>query len=1014
MRILIGFLLIVAVAITAAMAAFTWHRRKIEGAIPFFILLVAASYWSLTYWLALEQTDVQGIILWTKISYVGLLAIYPSAVLVILQYMRKVDWLSNPLIFLLGVEPIVTLALIWTNSSHHLFWTSIQPNFGGFYTTISIEYGPGFWVHAVYAYVVLVIAAAALIQQLFRSDRVFRDQIVSILAGALTPTIANLLFTFGITPIKNINLTPFILAITSPLLAWGLFRYRFLNLVPVAYDTIIESMSEGIIVLDQVNRVVALNPSAEAIIGQPASAVTGLSYDKALTSWPGLVEFIQSGDALHPEVLHRVKENDQYFILNAANLFDQEKHKTGRFIIARDITRSKNSEAAQKQRTEELSALHATLLDITASRDLDSLLETIIERAIRLLCAHAGSLYLCDRERREVRCVVSHNNPRTNAGAVFKYEEGEAGTIAHTGRPLIISDYRIWPGKVDYPEQEYPIIALLGVPLIWLGQVIGVINVLDIVENRHFSDDDLELLTMFANQAAIAIENARLYKDAQRRAEEAETLRLATSTVAATLHQDESIERILEQLARVVAYDRASVQLLRNGYLEIVGGRGWVEKSKIVGTRFPIPGDNPNTVVIENRRPYILPDTTGSNYSFVEAFQSHIRSWLGVPLIVHDRIIGMFAVDSETTNYFTQDHARLVSAFADQVAIAIENARLYQEAREAAERRAILHQASQEVVITNLDPERIYTTIHQAAAKLMPSEAFVISLLNESTHMIDAVYLVDHLGRAPLLTIPAHRGISGRVINTGKSLYIEDMLEKLDSIDSIRYGDKEEVRSILAVPMRLGDKVIGMLSTQSYQPYAYTSEDEHLLEMLASYAAIALDNARLFREVQKLAITDPLTGAYNRRQLLDLGQREFNRAHRFERPFSVILLDIDRFKVVNDTYGHATGDLVLRILTQRIQDAIREIDVLARYGGEEFVVLLPETNCEAAVKLAERLRNLAGRTSIPTEHGDVIVTISLGIAEINPETQDFMALIARADAAMYDAKKAGRDRFSIR
>jgi diguanylate cyclase (GGDEF)-like protein len=535
-----------------------------------------------------------------------------------------------------------------------------------------------------------------------------------------------------------------------------------------------------------------------------------------------------------------------------------------------------------------------------------------------------------------------------------------------------------------------------------------------VVEKRRFTNDDLELLTMFANQAAIAMENARLYEDAQRRAEEAETLRLATASIVSTLHQDEAIERILEQLARVVAYDSAAVHLLREGYLEIVGGRGWVDKSKIVGTRFPIPGNNPNTIVIETRRPYILAETIGSNLTVLDEHHARIRSWLGVPLIVHERIIGMFAVDSETPNYFTEDHARLVSAFADQVAIAIENARLYQEAREAAERRAILHQASQEVVVASLDPERIYTTIHEAAARLMPSEAFAISLMNETTHMIDAVYLVDHMGRTPAVSIPAHRGLSGHVINTGKSLYIEDMLEELDNIDSIRCGDKEEVRSILAVPMRLGDKVIGMLSSQSYQPRAFTSEDEHLLEMLASYAAIALNNARLFQEVQKLAITDPLTGAYNRRQLFDLGQREFNRSHRFERPLSVIFLDIDRFKVVNDTYGHATGDLVLRVLTQRIEDTVREIDILARYGGEEFVVLLPETNCAAAQGVAERLRNVVGHKPIPTEHGDVIITISIGITETSSDIQDFPSLVARADAAMYDAKHAGRDRIGIR
>jgi diguanylate cyclase (GGDEF)-like protein/PAS domain S-box-containing protein len=1014
MRILIELPLIIAVTITTALATYTWRRRSIAGAFPFFIMLVATCFWSLTTWLSLETIDLQGKILWTSISYIGILMIYPTAIILVLQYIHKIGWLSRPWIYGLAVEPVATLILIWTNPFHHLFWSSTQLDTVGPYLTLSVTYGPAFWIHAIYANLLLILVAILLINQLIHASQIYRGQFISIMAGSLIPWLVNLLFVFRITPLDTINLTPFVFAITSPFLSWGLFRYRFINLVPVAYDAIIGSMQEGIIVLDQVNRVVALNPTAETITGQPASTIIGLPSDQSFKSWPGLAEFIKSGAEIRTDVLLDERETSRFFDLNAASLSDSNGRKTGRFILIRDITHSKRSEASLKQRAEELSTLHATLLDITASRDLDTLLDTITERAIHLLGAHGGSLYMCDGMYRKVRCVVSHNNPRNSTGAVFDYEQGEAGIIAQTGLPLNITDYRIWPERIDYPNQEKSIIALLGVPLIWLGKVIGVIDVLDVVDKRRFTDDDLELLTMFANQAAIAIENARLFEDSQRRAEEAETLSLATSTVAATLQQDESIERILEQLARVVPYDSAAVQLLREGYLEIVGGRGWADKSKIVGTLFPIPGENPNTVVIETRRPYILEDTDGANMAYLGERSDRIRSWLGVPLIVHDRIIGMFAVDSETPNYFTQDHARLVSAFADQVAIAIENARLYQEARQAAERRAILHQASQEVVIAGLDPERIYTTIHQAAARLMATEAFAISIMNETTHMIDAVYLVDHKGRAPSVSIPAHRGLSGHVINTGKSLYIEDMLEKLDTIDSIRYGDKEEVRSILAVPMRLGDKVIGMLSTQSYQPKAYNPEDEHLLEMLASYAAIALENARLFGEVQKLAITDPLTGAYNRRQLFDLGQREFNRAHRFDRPFSVILLDIDRFKVVNDTYGHATGDLVLRILTQRIQEIIREIDVLGRYGGEEFVVLLPETNGTAALSVAERVRSQAGRMPIPTEHGDVIVTISIGLTEISADTPDFSAMVARADAAMYDAKKAGRDRVGVR
>lgn len=848
MHILIEAFLIIAVIITFGLSSYMWRRRSLAGALPFFVMLLADGFWSLIYWAALEFYDLPTKLFLTDLSYIGILAIYPAALILILQYIHNVRWLAFPRIGLLFIEPVLTLAFIWTNPLHHLFWTSINIDTAGSYSALILQPGPVYWVHALAANLLLILAASLLIRQLTHADRLYRGQIISLLAGALVPWLVNLLFTFGVTPLPNINLTYIVFAFTSPFLAWGLFRYQVQNLETTAYDTLIENMQDGVILLDQVNRVVTLNPAAEKITGQSRVGFAGLPSDLFFASWPAMTDFIKSGDMSMTDVRLDSKEPEQYFDLNATDLSDEQGRKNGRFIVMRDISRSKKIEASQARRAEELSRLHTALLDIAASRDLDTLLATVVERAMHLFGAAAGALYICDQASRQVRCVVSRNHPHSHPGKTFAYGQGEAGIIAQNGLPLKIDDYPVWTEQIPSPYQEKSTHALMGVPLIWQGQVTGVLTVADEDPTRCFTSNDLELLTMFA----------------------------------------------------------------------------------------------------------------------------------------------------------------------DQVAIAIENARLYQEAREAAGRSAILHQASQEVVVASLDPERIYTTIHQAAARLMASEAFAITLMNETTHMIDAVYLVDHKGRSPSVSIPAHRGLSGHVINTGKSLYIEDMLEKLDTIDSIRYGDKEEVRSILSVPMRLGDKVIGMLSTQSYLPNAYIPEDIHLLEMLASYAAIALDNARLFGEVQKLAITDALTGAYNRRQLFELGQREFNRAHRFDRPFSVILLDIDQFKVVNDTYGHATGDLVLRVMTQRIQETIREIDILARYGGEEFVVLLPETTCTAALSAAERLRNLAGHQPIPTEHGDVVVTVSIGVTEIRPETQDFTALVVRADEAMYDAKKAGRDRIGVR
>jgi GAF domain-containing protein len=211
----------------------------------------------------------------------------------------------------------------------------------------------------------------------------------------------------------------------------------------------------------------------------------------------------------------------------------------------------------------------------------------------------------------------------------------------------------------------------------------------------------------------------------------AEILCQAGTAVAATLEREEAIERILEQLAQVVPYDSASVQLLREGYLEIVGGSGWPEPDSVVGLRFPVPGDNPNTVVIQERRPYILGDVPGPYATFVET-SSHIRSWLGVPLIIHDQVIGMLGVDSIQPDYFTSDHARLVAAFASQVAVAIENSRLYAQAQQRVAELEALQRTSLKLS-SSLDLSAVLDSIAESTLSLVGATDCIIYLYDAAS-----------------------------------------------------------------------------------------------------------------------------------------------------------------------------------------------------------------------------------------------------------------------------------------
>ena len=167
---------------------------------------------------------------------------------------------------------------------------------------------------------------------------------------------------------------------------------------------------------------------------------------------------------------------------------------------------------------------------------------------------------------------------------------------------------------------------------------------------------------------------------------------------------------------------------------------------------------------------------------------------------------------------------------------------------------------------------------------------------------------------------------------------------------------------------------------------------------------------RLFAETQQLARTDALTGIDNRRYLLEVGARELSRARRFGHPLSVLMLDIDHFKSVNDIYGHAAGDQILKIVARALVTLVRDIDIVARYGGEEFVILLLETDLAGAYISAERLRQGVGQTVAITDQGPLQVTLSIGIACTRAESEELTSLLVRADSALYAAKQAGRNR----
>jgi len=346
--------LLTAAVISTILSIHGLRRRHAPSAIPFVFLMLFVAQWSLCYAFELGTANLQTKLFWTKIKYLGIVIVPVAWLFFTLKYSGREEWLKLKKIGLIAIVPLVTLLMVWTNDFHGLIWSLSRLDQDPSLPMQLLPYGPWFWVHTLYSYLLLSLGSILIIQALIRSPYLNRRQALALLISVLSPWAGNALSILDLSPFQNLDLTPFAFTLTGIGLAWSLFQFRLLDIVPVAHKTVFESMSDVVIVMDAQNRIVDLNPAAQRVIGCSASESIGQPAERVLSRWPDLIERSRNMSDAASEIVKGENGRKLYFDLSISPLRDKNDLLTGRLIVLRDITERKQAEEILQNAHDEL------------------------------------------------------------------------------------------------------------------------------------------------------------------------------------------------------------------------------------------------------------------------------------------------------------------------------------------------------------------------------------------------------------------------------------------------------------------------------------------------------------------------------------------------------------------------------------------------------------------------------------------------------------------------------------